>query len=227
MDLADQLPDTEAFRKRLGARSVDHRDREGWIWVDLEVSDGGMRVLVAEDLCPFDLPYTADIFEARGYGHARGGWATAASGARGPRYPGGGSVRPTSSVVTATAVSSTADPLPPSASAAPSPGNSLGSHIVSLYRVGHRHIPDAAFDQLDHVPSARVFQGLARVAACDPKELRGHTTGVVPQSGRPHSGGLPDRAPGILFKDPGSKRRDAHTQLVWAAKTSRKHDTAL
>ena len=50
---------------------------------------------------------------------------------------------------------------------------------------------------------------------------------VAPQSGRPHSGGLPDRAPGSLVKDPGSKRQDAHTQLVWAAKTSRKHDTAL
>jgi len=44
---------------------------------------------------------------------------------------------------------------------------------------------------------------------------------VAPQSGRPHSGGLPDRAPGSLVKDPGSKRQDAHTQLVWAAKTSR------
>jgi len=50
---------------------------------------------------------------------------------------------------------------------------------------------------------------------------------VAPQSGRPHSGGLPDRAPGSLVKDPGSKRQDARTQLVWAAKTSRKHDTAL
>ena len=50
---------------------------------------------------------------------------------------------------------------------------------------------------------------------------------VVLQSGRPHSGGLPDRAPGSLVKDPGSKRQDAQTQLVWAAKTDRKHDTAL
>jgi len=40
-------------------------------------------------------------------------------------------------------------------------------------------------------------------------------------------GGLPDGAPGGLVKDPGSKRQDAHTQLVRAEKTSRKHDTAL
>jgi len=49
-DLADQLPDTEAFRQRPCARSVDRLDREGWVWVDLEVGDGGTRVLVAEDL---------------------------------------------------------------------------------------------------------------------------------------------------------------------------------
>jgi len=51
--------------------------------------------------------------------------------------------------------------------------------------------------------------------------IRSKALGVAPQSGRPHSGGLPDRAPGSLVKDPGSKRQDAHTQLVWAAKTSR------
>jgi len=50
---------------------------------------------------------------------------------------------------------------------------------------------------------------------------------VAPQSGRPHSGGRPDRAPGSLVKDTGCKRQDAHTQLVWAAKKSRKHDKAL
>jgi len=39
--------------------------------------------------------------------------------------------------------------------------------------------------------------------------------------------GLPDHGPGSLVKDPGSKRQDAHTQLVWVANTSRKRDTAL
>jgi len=47
------------------------------------------------------------------------------------------------------------------------------------------------------------------------------------QAGRPHWGGRPVCALGSLAKDPGSKRQDAHKQLVWAAKTSRKHDTAL
>jgi len=55
----------------------------------------------------------------------------------------------------------------------------LSRHIVSFDPVEHREIPDAAFDQLDHVPSDRVPQGLARVAACDPRELRGYTTGTL------------------------------------------------
>ena len=37
---------------------------------------------------------------------------------------------------------------------------------------------------------------------------------VAPLSGRPHAGGLPDRAPGSLVKDPESKRQDAHTTGV-------------
>ena len=36
-----------------------------------------------------------------------------------------------------------------------------------------------AFDQLDHIPLDRVPQGLARVVACDPGELRGYTTGTL------------------------------------------------
>ena len=32
---------------------------------------------------------------------------------------------------------------------------------------------------MDHVPSDRVPQGLARVVACDPGELRGYTTGTL------------------------------------------------
>jgi len=58
-------------------------------------------------------------------------------------------------------------------------GNSGGSHIVSFDPVEHREIPDIAFDQLDHIPSDRVPQGLARVVACDPGELRGYTTGTL------------------------------------------------
>ena len=70
--------------------------------------------------------------------------------------------------------------------------------------------------------------GVALMDWVTPRRLRNFSRErVVPQSGRPHSGGLPDRAPGSLVKDPGSKRQDAHTQLVWAAKTSRKHDTTL
>lgn len=43
----------------------------------------------------------------------------------------------------------------------------------------HRDIPAAAFNQLDHVPSDRVPQELARAAACDSRKLRGDTTGTL------------------------------------------------
>jgi len=132
LDLADQLPDTEAFRQRPRARSTDRRDREGWIWASLEVDDDGTHAKVAEDLRPFDLPYTADILEARGYGPARGGWAAAVSAARSPRYPGCGTAPPATSVVTGAAALSPPGPSPPAASAAPSGGNSGGSLIVSF-----------------------------------------------------------------------------------------------
>jgi len=65
LDLADQLPDTEALRQRLRAHSTDRRDREGWVWASLEVDGNRTRFKVAEDLRPFDLPYTTDILEAR------------------------------------------------------------------------------------------------------------------------------------------------------------------
>ena len=58
-------------------------------------------------------------------------------------------------------------------------GNSLGNHPGSFDPVEHRDIPDAAFDQLDHVPSDRVRQGWARVVACDPGELRSYTTATL------------------------------------------------
>jgi len=45
--------------------------------------------------------------------------------------------------------------------------------------VEHRDIRDVAFDQLDHILSDRVPQGLARVVAYDPLELRGYTTGTL------------------------------------------------
>jgi len=179
LDLVDQLPDTEAFRQRLRARSTDRRDLEGWIWASLEVDDDGTHAKVAEDLRPFDLPYTADILEARGYGPARGGCAAAVSAARSPRYPGGGAAPPATSVVPGAAGLSPPGPSPPAASAAPSRGSSGGSLIVSFDPVEHRDIPDVAFDQLDHIPSDRFPQGLARVVACDPGELRGYTTGTL------------------------------------------------
>ena len=69
--------------------------------------------------------------------------------------------------MTAAAGSSTPGPPQPFVLAAPSAGNSSGSHIVSFDPVEHRDIPDAAFDQLDHVSSDRVPQGLARVVPCD------------------------------------------------------------
>jgi len=75
LDLADQLPDTEAFRQRVRARNPDRRDREGWVWAALEMENHAACAKVAEDLRPFDLPYTADILAARSYGDTRGGWA--------------------------------------------------------------------------------------------------------------------------------------------------------
>ena len=179
LELADQLPDTEAFRQHLRARSADRRDREGWAWAGLEMENNEACAKVAEDLRPFDLPYTTDILAARSYRNARGGWAAAVSTARSPRYPGGGTEPPASSAVTGAAGSSPAGPSSSAPPAAPSVGNSLGNRIVSFDPVEHRDIPDAAFDQLDHVPSDRVPQGLARVVACDPGELRGYTTGTL------------------------------------------------
>jgi len=63
--------------------------------------------------------------------------------------------------------------------AAPSVGNSGGSLIVSFDHVEHRDIPDVVFDQLEHIASDRVPQGLARAVACDPREFRGYTTGTL------------------------------------------------
>jgi len=179
LDHADQLPDTEAFRQRLRARSTDRRDREGWVWAGLEMEDNEACAKVAEDLRPFDLPYTADILAARRYGDARGGWAAAVSTARSPRHPGGGTEPPASSAVTGAAGSCPAGPSSSALPAAPSVGSSLGNGIVSFDPVEQRDIRDAAFDQLDHVPSDRVPQGLARVVACDPGELCGYTTGTL------------------------------------------------
>jgi len=47
LDLTDKLPDTEAFRQRLRARSTDRWDREGWVWAALQVDGNGTRVKVA------------------------------------------------------------------------------------------------------------------------------------------------------------------------------------
>ena len=143
------------------------------------MDDDGTRAKVAEDLRPFDLPYTADILEARGYGLARGGWAAAFSAARSPRYPGGGTEPPASSMVTGAPGSSPPDPSPPATSAAPFVGNSGGNHIISFDPVDHRDIPDVDFDQLNHIPSDRVPQRLARVVACDPGEPCGYTSGTL------------------------------------------------
>ena len=44
-------------------------------------------------------------------------------------------------------------------------GSWLGNRIVLFDPVGHRDIPDATVDQLDHVLSDCVPQGLARVVA--------------------------------------------------------------
>jgi len=81
--------------------------------------------------------------------------------------------------VTGAAGSSPAGPSSSAPPAAPSVGNSLGNRIISFDPVEHRDIPDAAFDQLDHIPSDRVPQGLARFVACDPGELRGCMTGTL------------------------------------------------
>ena len=143
------------------------------------MDNDGTHAKVAEDLRPFDLPYTADILEALGYGPARGGWAAGVSAARSARYPGGVTAPPATSVVTGAAGLSPPGPSPPAVSAAPSGDNSGGSLIVSFDPVEHRAIPDVAFDQLDHITSDRFPQGLARVVACDPGELRGYTMGTL------------------------------------------------
>ena len=91
----------------------------------------------------------------------------------------GGTKPPASSSVTGAAGSSPAGPSSSAPVTAPTVGNFLGNRIVSFDPVELRDIPDAAFDQFDHVPSDLVPQGLARVVACDPGELRGYTTGTL------------------------------------------------
>jgi len=130
LDLANQLPYTEAFRQRLRARNTNRRNREGWVWACLEMENNEACAKVAEELRPFDLPYTADILAARSYGDARGGWAASVSTARSPRYPGGGTEPPAFSAVTGAARSSPEGPSPSAPPAAPSVGTSLGHRIV-------------------------------------------------------------------------------------------------
>ena len=178
LDLTNQLPDTEAFRHRFRARITDRRDRKGWVWAGLEMENREASAKVAEDLRPLDLLYTADILAARSYGDARGGWAAAVSTARSNCYPGVETKPPASSAVPGAEESSPAGPSSSAPAAALSVGSSLGTRIVSVDPVEHRDIPDPAFDQLVHVPSDRVPQGLARIVACDPGELRGYTTGT-------------------------------------------------
>jgi len=149
------------------------------VWAALDMDKNGTYVKVAEDIRPFDLLYTADILAARSSGDARGGWAAAVSSARSPRYPGGGTEPPASSAVSGAAGPSPVGPTASAPPAAPSVGNSLGNSIVSFDPVEHRDTNDAAFDHLDHVPSDRVRQELARVVACDPEERRGYTTGTL------------------------------------------------
>ena len=130
LDISDPLPDTKVFRQRLRARNTDRRDREGWVWAGLEMENNEACAKVAEDFRPFDLPYTADIFAARSYGDARGGWAAAPSTARSPRYSGGGTEPPASSAVTGAARSSPAGSSSSATPAAPSVSNSFGNRIV-------------------------------------------------------------------------------------------------
>ena len=143
------------------------------------MDDDRTRAKVAGDLFPFYLPYTAVILEARGYGPARGGWAAAVLAARSSCSSGTGTEPTAFPVVTGAATSSPPRPLPPAVSDTFSVGKSGGGLTVSLDPVKHRDIPDAAFDHMDHIPSDLFPQSLARVAACDIKELRGYTTGTL------------------------------------------------
>jgi len=105
------------------------------------VYNNGTCLKVAEDLRPFDLPYTADILAARCYGDALWGWAAAVSTARSPRFPGRGTEPPASYAVIGAAGSSPAGPsssAPPDAS---SVGDCLGNRIVSFDPVEHRDTP--------------------------------------------------------------------------------------
>jgi len=82
-------------------------------------------------------------------------------------------------VVTGAEKASAVGPLTPVASIVRSTGTSLGSHIVFLDRVVQRDVPVAAVDTLNHIPSDRVPQKVARAVSCDPRKLHGYSMGTL------------------------------------------------
>jgi len=179
LNLADQLPEAKDFRRRQRGRAVDRGDREVWMAAALVSTEEGVVAQVSEDMRPFDVPYSEDLHVARGYGPADGGWANAVAAAPLPRYPGGGPSPPESAVTAREHVGSSAGPSHPRASTPASPPHYAGARIGSYDPVDHRDVSDASFIGLDHVPANRVPQGLARMLACDPEEMRGFETGTL------------------------------------------------
>jgi len=147
--LGDQLPSGAAFTKRLHERAVDRRDRDGWVAVEIEVTDGVKQAKVAEDLSPFDMPYSTHVLTASTFGGTPGGWAGAVAASRAPRYPGGGSVPPPAAaaapVVAPVAAAASAPVAAAAAAPVGPPPTPAGTHPPpgDMNRI-------VAFDPVDH-----------------------------------------------------------------------------
>ena len=179
LNLADERPETKDFRRRRRGRAVDRGDREVWMAAALVSTEEGVVAQVSEDMRPFDVPYSEDLHVARAYGPAHGGWANAVAAARLPRYPGRGPSPPESAVTAREQVGPSAGPSHPRASTPASPPHYAGARIGPYDPVDHRDVSDDSFIGLYHVPANRVPQGLARMSACDPEEMRGFEMGTL------------------------------------------------
>lgn len=135
-------------------------------------TEEGVVEQVAEDLRPFDLPYSEDTCVARGYGPARGGWGNSVAAARLPCYPSGGQSPAEASVTARKQVCFTAGPCHPRTSTPASRPHSNGARSVCHDPVDQRDASEASFDGLNLSPADQVPERLAHMVACDPEELR-------------------------------------------------------
>jgi len=179
LDLADQLPGIEVFRRRLRARAVNRRGCEGWVAAALVSTEEGVVARLAVGLRPVDLPYSEDIRVPRGYGLARGGWENAVAAARLPRYPGGGPF-PLESAVTATSRWAPRLVRPILGRLCRRPPPTSSGHVSCLTTPRTTATCRKSLSTASTMsPPTGCLKGWPLMVACDPEELCGFTTGTI------------------------------------------------